>query len=83
MLPISIVERPGFKRYVEFLDPSFTMPTRQRIRDTGLPDLKEAVEQRIRSVFGDIEWFNISLDGWTDGIYHCFNGYTAQGKIMF
>ena len=83
MLPISIVERPGFKRYVEFLDPSFTMPTRQRIRDTGLPDLKEAVEQRIRSVFGDIEWLNISLDGWTDGIYRCFNGYTAQGKIMF
>ena len=76
------MEEAGFKRYVEIPDPSFTMPTRQQIRDTGLPDLKETVEQQIRSTFDDIDWLNISLVGWTDGIYLCFNRYTAQGKIL-
>ncbi len=41
MLPISLVENKGFKEYILYMDPSFSMPTRSRIKDTGLPDLKK------------------------------------------
>lgn len=80
MLPISIVEKNGFKKYVNFLDPSFSMPSRWKIKETGLPNLKLAVEERIQADLNGIEWLNISLDGWTDGIYRCFNGFSAQGE---
>ena len=79
MLPISLVEKEGFRKYVQFLDPSFTMPTRWKIKETGLPNLKQNIENQIKNDLKSIEWLNISLDGWTDGIYRCFNGYTAQG----
>jgi hypothetical protein len=42
MLPISIVEHPGFKEYLKYLDPMFTMPSRARIKDTGLTKLKSS-----------------------------------------
>ncbi len=48
MLPISIVEHPGFKEYQKYLDPSLTMPSRARIKDTGLPKLKSFVQEKIR-----------------------------------
>ena len=29
MLPLSIVEREGFKEFINYIDPSFVMPTRK------------------------------------------------------
>lgn len=79
MLPISIVEKDGFRDYVEFLDPSFNIPNRYKIKQTGFPDLKTKVVEKIKNDLANIEWLNISLDGWTDGISRCYNGYIAQG----
>lgn len=82
MLPISLVEKAGFIDYVEYLNPSFSMPTRNRIRDTGLPGFKTAVELRIMTELLALQSINISLDGWTDGVFRCFNGYHAQGFFI-
>jgi hypothetical protein len=48
MWPISIVEHPGFKEYLTYLDPSITMPSRARIKDTGLQKLKSFVREKIK-----------------------------------
>jgi hypothetical protein len=48
MLPISIVEHRGFKEYLTYLDPSFTMPSRARIKDTGLPKLKSFFKKKLK-----------------------------------
>jgi hypothetical protein len=79
MLPISIVEHPGFKEYLTYLDPSFTMPTRARIKDTGLPKLKSFVQEKIKGVFTRIRHLNTSFDLWSDVTMRGFNGYIAQG----
>ena len=57
------------------------MPTRYRVRETGLPELKKLVELKIMNELKAMKSINISLDGWTDGIFRCFNGYVAQGEF--
>ena len=79
MLPISIVENPAFKEYISFLDPSFTMPSRQRIKDSGLPKLKSMIQDKIKVILTTIPWINTSLDLWSDATMRPFNGYIAQG----
>ena len=80
MLPISIVEKEGFKEYVSYLNPSFTIPTRHRIKETGLPALRTHVNLKLMSILLALKSVNISVDGWTNPIFRCFFGYSAQGK---
>ena len=79
MLPISIVENEGFKEYIEFLDPSFQMPSRRRIKEFGLPNLKIRLQSKIKDCLKSIPWINASVDLWTDAAVRPFNGYIAQG----
>lgn len=82
MLPISIVEKAGFREYIEHLDPSFNMPTRFKIKESGLPDLKRIVEEKINVELARIQSINMSLDGWSDAVKRSFSGYISQGKQM-
>lgn len=79
MLAISIVEKDGFRDYIEYLDPSFNIPTRYRLKESGLPELKLRLEEKIKLELTTIDWLTISLDGWMSGISRCYNGYIAQG----
>ena len=81
MQPISIVERDGFRELIEYLEPSFVMPTRFKVKESCLPAMKALVEDRIRNELKLLDSVNVSLDGWSDGIMRCFNGYIAQGCI--
>jgi hypothetical protein len=55
MLPISLVENEGFRDYISYLDPSFNIPSRSKVKNTGIPNLKLAVQNEI----GDIENYSI------------------------
>jgi hypothetical protein len=35
MLPISIVDNPGFREFINYIDPSFTIPSRKTIKVTS------------------------------------------------
>lgn len=59
MLPISIVDNPGFREYINFIDPSFTIPSRKTIKDTSLPKMKEAVETKITNIMKTIKQPNV------------------------
>ena len=79
MLPISLVENKGFREYINYIDPSFTMPSRQRIKETALPKLKAMCTEKIKKCLNRIRWVNTSLDLWTDSTARPFNGVIAQG----
>jgi hypothetical protein len=79
MLPISLVERQPFRDFVGKLDPSFHVPTRYVVKHTGLPNLREEIKSKLKNIMKTIPWPNVSLDGWSDGILRCFNGYVVQG----
>ncbi len=50
MLPISHVENKGFRENINYIDPSFTMPSRQRIKETALPKLKAMCTEKIKKM---------------------------------
>ena len=79
MLPISIVEAESFRELIRYLEPGFGIPSRHTMREANLPALKEIVEKKIRNDLALMESINISLDGWSDKIMRCFNGFIAQG----
>lgn len=83
MLPISIVEKEGFREYVNYLNPSFSIPTRHRIKETGLPALRTSVDLQLMLILLALKSINISVDGWTDPIFRCFFGYSAQGLYQY
>ncbi len=81
MLPISLVEREGFRVYINYIDPSFNMPTRSRIKETGLQEIKHNINNYLTSSLEKLETLNISLDGWSDGIKRSYIGFIAQGCV--
>lgn len=79
MLPLSIVENEAFKNYISFLDPSFNMPSRNTVKQSGVPQLKDLVYSKVKSQLKMINHPNVSVDGWTDDTMRSFNGFIAQG----
>ncbi len=79
MLPISIVENVSFREYINFLDPSCTIPSRKTIKDKALPKLKDLCQNRIKGILNNIDFVNTSTDLWTDATARPFNGFRAQG----
>ena len=51
---------------------------RETIQRTHLKSLIIDVEKNMRAVFDDLEYVNMSVDGWADNTNRCFNGYIAQ-----
>lgn len=78
MLPMSIVEKNPWKEYVHLLDPSYTMPTTKTIQNRWLNELKVKVLSRIKAKVDELDWVNVSVDGWSDATMRGFNGYIAQ-----
>lgn len=65
MQPLRIVEKAGFRQFVEGLQPRFELPGRKWLTDTGLPKLCNDVKERIRRCLDDAEWVSFTSDIWT------------------
>lgn len=65
MLPLSTVEKPGFKYLLNVLDPRYALPGRKYFSKTAIPKLylkcKESVQQEILSA----EYFATTSDLWS------------------
>lgn len=82
MLPISLVENPSFREYIEYIDPSFHMPSVITVKERGLNILESQVNEAIKTRLRNMPWVNVSLDLWSDAILRPFNGFICQGKII-
>lgn len=81
MLPISIVEKDGFRELMHYLEPSYRIPTRNKLRGTDLPSMKTTIENKIKLELKQFDSLNVSLDGWSDAILRSFNGFIVQGNF--
>lgn len=82
MLPISIVENAAFREYIEYLDPSFNMPSVYTVKYKGLSELSLRVEIELSSALSKLRYINIALDLWTDATMRSFIGFVAQGNTV-
>lgn len=79
MLPLSLVEHKAFIEFVNYLDPSFSMPTRKTIKCSGSPNLKDDILKQLKKTLNNIKYPYASVDGWSDATARKFNGYFCQG----
>ena len=79
MLPISIVEKQAWTDFMLVFDPSFTVPARNTIKKSIIPQMMNAVETQLIAIMSKIEWLNVCTDGWSDSTMRCWNGYVVQG----
>ena len=67
MLPISTVEKPGFKAMLRKFNPRYSLPSRNHFTKVSIPELvaetKGSIETQI--VDGNIEYFSATTDLWT------------------
>jgi hypothetical protein len=54
------------------------MPFRRKTKETGLPQLKVIVQEKLKIIFKNMPWVNTSVDLVTDAAVRLFNGYIAQ-----
>ena len=79
MLPFSLVEKEAWKKFIKVFDPQFWVPTRKTLKGTWLNTIHSNVEIRIKKIIEHLPYVNVSVDGWSDGVMRCFNGYICQG----
>ena len=79
MTPVSIVENPSFREWLEVINPAFNTPCRATVKSSALPKLKLKLDENIKREFQKFKWLNVSTDGWIDNTIRFFNGYIAQG----
>lgn len=65
MMPYSIVEKPGFKFFVNSLQPQYQLPSRKHISTVKIPKLYTATREVLKEKLTDAHYYNITTDCWT------------------
>ena len=71
MLPISLIETKAFKDFMHVFDPSFNVPTRNTVKNSGLNNMYAGVHAKILKILDSISHVNITVDGWSDAVIRC------------
>ena len=70
-VPVSIVERPGFKCMLSKLNPRYQLPSRRHFTDYEIPQLYSHVKDNIVAAsLKDSTFFAATTDFWTSGTCH-------------
>ena len=65
MEPYSLVEPPGFKHFVNGLQPKFEVPGRHWLTDTAIPELYDDIRRQIKADLTEAQWISFTTDIWT------------------
>ena len=65
LLPISIVERDGFREFVKELDPAYVPPTRKTISEKLIPKMFEKHTDEAKKELSKARYVSITTDAWT------------------
>jgi hypothetical protein len=79
-LPVSLFNKTGFVEWLEYIDPSFSVPCEYTIKTNYLVNFTLFVENKLRTILEPIKHVNISLDLWSDATLRSFNGIIVHGK---
>ena len=64
-VPISIVEKPGFRQLVMKLNPRYRLPSRRHFTDYKIPQLSSQVKENVMAASLNISFFSSTTDFWT------------------
>nr|XP_015839926.1 PREDICTED: zinc finger BED domain-containing protein 4-like [Tribolium castaneum]XP_015839927.1 PREDICTED: zinc finger BED domain-containing protein 4-like [Tribolium castaneum] len=84
--PFRIVEDRGFRRFVNALNPAYTLPNRQTISKTSIPARYETCLQNCRKIMEKVQSVCLTTDCWTSINNESFIAITAHfitGAFLF
>ena len=64
---LSIVDKDSFRKFIEYLNPTYVMPKRGSLTQTHLPRLHTRVEKEVKKCLTEMGSCTIGLDGSSDG----------------
>ncbi len=65
-LPLSLIERPGFIKFMTHGDPRFTMVSRRTLTRTTIPILHSKMMDGLKSFCSLVKCISLTLDLWSD-----------------
>jgi hypothetical protein len=77
-LPLSLIERSSFIKFMNHVDPRFTMISRRTLTRTILPNLYSQMMDRLRSFCSFTKFISLTLDLWTDRRQRAFFALTGM-----
>lgn len=78
MLPLYSVEKQGFRRLIELLDPRYDTPSSKYFSQTAIPKLYGQTRERIATVVQGAEFFAATTDMWSSMTSEPYLSYTVH-----
>ena len=78
MLPISVVQGPGFKHMIGKLEPRYQVPHRKTFTERVLPEHFVKVKDTVTSVVSKASSFAVTTDCWTSRANEAYMGVTIH-----
>ncbi|CAF4794697.1 unnamed protein product [Rotaria sp. Silwood1] len=80
-LPLSIVERQPFIKFMNTKDPKFTMTSRRTLSRTTIPRLYNAMNDELKKFCNQSQFISLTLDIWTDRRLRAFFAMTGHAFV--
>ena len=75
---LSVVDSPAFKKFVEKLNPAFTIPTRKTISTKHLPEIHTTLQQKLKTALRKADHVCLTIDIWTSRDMRSYLGVTCH-----
>lgn len=84
--PFSVVEDEGFQKFVQALNPAYTLPSRKKISSTSIPSKYEEIKLKLKNMLSHVSKLCITTDCWTSRNNDSYIAVTAhfvlEGKFI-
>jgi len=65
MMPYNLVDKEGFKLFVNTLNPSYRLPSRTTLSNRKIPDLFKETKMKVESILSSTTFLSLTTDCWT------------------
>ncbi len=76
--PFTIVESEEFKKFVQTVNPGYSLPSRKTISSRLIPELYEKCAEQVRDHLRNIRYVTVTTNGWTLINSECYMSITAH-----
>lgn len=76
--PFTIVESEDFKKFVQTVNPGYSLPSRKTISSRLIPELYEKCVEEVREHLRNVRYVTITTNGWTLANNECYISITAH-----
>ncbi|CAF1482350.1 unnamed protein product [Rotaria magnacalcarata] len=80
-LPLSIVERDAFIKFMSVIDPKFAITSRRTLSRTTIPRLFTAMNDELKKFCNQSNFISLTLDIWTDRRLRAFFAMTGHAFV--